>query len=268
MIIRRLSVTLLLAVAVLSGAYAQAAGEVASLSDGKVQVAVNSEGRLVSLQSLVTGKEYAGGGYLWRLYYNTLEEKEIQVTGAGQKPKVTKAGDAIEIRYDSLESRGETLHFGLTLTLTLEDGQVRFAASLDSAEPHTIIRELQYPLVGDLALPEGYKLLTTHTGGQIFDDPVWKISNVDVRPLYMTPAQKFRQYDLQYPRNAASNCFSSFSAAARSCCGTPIPEELFLIPLQGLSAHLLLPCRRESRCLQRRAGLRYCRTVHPGACSL
>ncbi len=208
MIIRRLSVTLLLAVAVLSGAYAQAAGEVASLSDGKVQVAVNSEGRLVSLQSLVTGKEYAGGGYLWRLYYNTLEEKEIQVTGAGQKPKVTKAGDAIEIRYDSLESRGETLHFGLTLTLTLEDGQVRFAASLDSAEPHTIIRELQYPLVGDLALPEGYKLLTTHTGGQIFDDPVWKISNVDVRPLYMTPAQKFRQYDLQYPRNAASNCFA------------------------------------------------------------
>lgn len=178
------------------------------ISDGATAVGIDDGGRLVSLRSLVTGREYAGGDALWRLYYNNKEEKEIQVSGEEQTPVVKNVGDTIEIWYEKMVCRGVELNFSLKLTVSLEGGQVRFAAELHSAEPHTIVRELQYPLIGDLALPEGYKLLTTHTGGQIFDDPVWKISNVDVRPLYMTPAQKFRQYDLQYPRNAASNCFA------------------------------------------------------------
>ena len=89
---------------------------------------------------------------------------------------------------------------------------MHFGATVENQEPHTIIRELQYPLIGHLQLPEGYKLLTTHTGGQLFDDPVATIANVSPRALYMTPAQKFRQYDLQYPRNAAANCFAFVGA--------------------------------------------------------
>ena len=180
----------------------------ALLQDGRVQVAIGPDGSLQSLKNLETGIDYAGGAGLWRLYYNTLDQKEIQVTAAEQQPVVRATRDAIFIDYHPLLSGTDTLAIRLNLTVTLENGQVRFAAHLENEEPHTVVRELQYPLVGNLDLPEGYKLLTTHTGGQVFEDPVHKIANVDTRALYMTPAQKFRQYDLQYPRNAAANCFA------------------------------------------------------------
>ena len=186
-----------------------------ALYDGHIQLAVNEEGRLISLWDTDTGIDYAGGKSLWRLYYNTPDEKEIQIDGESQQPacvECDKEANTLRIRYDGLVSRGDTLAFALEVTVRLEDGQLRFAAALSNDEPHTIVRELQYPLIGNLQLPEGYKLLTTHTGGQLFDDPVRKISDVDVRPLYMTPAQKFRQYDLQYPRNAAANCFAFVGA--------------------------------------------------------
>ena len=151
------------------------------------------------------GRNYAGGYPLWRLYYNTSEQKEIEVSGRDEKPSAIRTvADTTYVDYQRVGGKA----FSLTLKIWPEGMAVHFAASLRNDEPHTIIRELQYPLIGDLQIPADYKLLTTHTGGQIFDDPVWKISNVDVRPLYMTPAQKFRQYDLQYPRNAAANCFA------------------------------------------------------------
>jgi len=165
-------------------------------------------GYLVFLSRNVDGYNYAGNSGLWRLYYNTPEQKEIEITAADATPEVSMEKDTIRIDYSSLGEKAFALH----LRIWPEDGQLRFGAALENHEPHTIIRELQYPLIGHLQLPEGYKLLTTHTGGQLFDDPVNKIADVDTRALYMTPAQKFRQYDLQYPRNAASNCFAFVGA--------------------------------------------------------
>ena len=159
---------------------------------------------LAFLSDSPDGHNYAGGRGLWRLYDNTPERKAIELTPADGTPSVLMYGDTIRIDYNGLGGKAFELH----LQIWADGGQARFAATVTNNEPHTIIRELQYPLVGDLNLPDGYKLLTTHTGGQIFDNPVHKIANVDTRALYMTPAQKFRQYDLQYPRNAAANCFA------------------------------------------------------------
>ena len=161
-------------------------------------------GNLEFLARGIDGWNYAGGRGLWRLYYNTTEQKEIEITPADAVATVTQVEDTIHIDYTELAGKAIELH----LWLYPQDGQLRFGARLKNNEPHTIVRELQYPLIGNLQIPADYKLLTTHTGGQIFDNPVWKISNVDTRALYMTPAQKFRQLDLQYPRNAASNCFA------------------------------------------------------------
>ena len=169
----------------------------------RTKIAVDENGFLTELS--LGGRNYSGGYPLWRLYYNTLEQKEIEISGRDEKPSEIKTvADTTLINYSRVSGKA----FSLSLKIWTEGVAVHFAASLSNDEPHTVIRELQYPLVGDLQIPSDYKLLTTHTGGQIFDNPVWKISNVDVRPLYMTPAQKFRQYDLQYPRNAASNCFA------------------------------------------------------------
>ena len=177
-------------------------GQAFIVKDG-VRVAVDYEsGNLRYLGR--EGSNFAGNHGLWRLYYNTPDQKEIEISPLGEKPMVCEEGDTIRIDYSTLGGKAFSLH----LSIWEEGGQIRFGASLENNEPHTIIRELQYPLIGHMQIPSDYKLLTTHTGGQIFDNPVWKISNVDTRALYMTPAQKFRQLDLQYPRNAASNCFA------------------------------------------------------------
>lgn len=172
----------------------------------RTEVEVDASGRLTSLS--FGGRNYAGNAPLWRLYYNTPEQKEIEVSGDRCTPVVSRIADTIRLDYSNVGGKA----IALQLKIWTEGTMVRFGASVRNDEPHTIVRELQYPLVGNLQLPEGYKLLTTHTGGQIFDDPVRKIANVDTRALYMTPAQKFRQYDLQYPRNAASNCFAFVGA--------------------------------------------------------
>ena len=174
------------------------------VADGITLAVDPADGRLVFLSDSPSGYNYAGGEGLWRLYYNTPERKEIEVRASDCKALVSQMQDTIFVDYNGIGGKA----FSLRLKIWAGDGQARFAAALRNEEPHTIIRELQYPLIGKLRLPDGYKLLTTHTGGQIFDDPVAKIANVDTRALYMTPAQKFRQYDLQYPRHAATNCFA------------------------------------------------------------
>ncbi|MBO4565827.1 MAG: hypothetical protein J5695_01225 [Bacteroidales bacterium] len=182
--------------------------QTAVIADGVTFCVNYSDGSLAFMADSPTGFNYAGGAGLWRLYYNTPERKEIEIRAADCKPVVSQEADTVRIDYNGLDGKAFDLH----LKVWAEGGQVRFGAELLNNEPHTIIRELQYPLIGKLQLPQGYKLLTTHTGGQIFDDPVAKIANVDTRALYMTPAQKFRQYDLQYPRSAAANCFAFVGA--------------------------------------------------------
>ena len=172
----------------------------------QTKVEIDAEGRLRKLA--FGGHDYAGGQPLWRLYYNTPEQKEIEVVAALEKPLVRSVADTVFLDYDRVGGKAFALH----LKIWTDGAMVRFGASLENDEPHTIIRELQYPLIGNLQIPADYKLLTTHTGGQIFDNPVRKIADVPPGPLYMTPAQKFRQYDLQYPRNAAANCFAFVGA--------------------------------------------------------
>lgn len=177
------------------------------LSNGKMAVSVNADGRLTELSNLSTGTDYAGGGTLWRLYYDTVDRKEMEVDGASFTPVVTSDGHSIVLKY-----HGEEVDFDLMLTLTLEEDKVRFGAKLENHEPHTIIRELQYPLVGDLRLPEGFKLLTTYGGGMLYPDAVSRIVREGIKSPYMTPAQKYRQMPLEYPRGTVSaNCFALVS---------------------------------------------------------
>ena len=180
------------------------------LSDEMTEVKIGEDGSLLVLRNMKTGHDYASGQGLWRMFYNTLDEKEMQIDGTENTPAVSQDGNVITIAYKDLVHRGKTLKMDLTLTVSLEDGAVRFGSTVANNEPHTIIRELQYPLVGDMNLPEGHKLLTTHTGGQVHDDALDLIVNVNPKTLYMKPDQYFRQYDLQYPRHAASNCYAFF----------------------------------------------------------
>ena len=182
------------------------------LANDKMAVSIDRNGRLTELRNLGTGTDYAGSGALWRLYFDTQEQQEVQVSGELQVQQVERRGEAIVISCSGMraDSRIEgPLNFSLILTITLEEDKVRFASTLENHEPHTIIRELQCPLVGDLALPEGHRLLTTFGGGQLIDDVKKHIAAEGIKSPYMTPAQYYRQKPLEYPRGAvAANCFA------------------------------------------------------------
>lgn len=182
-----------------------------TLSNDKLQVSIDADGHLVTLRNIATGQDYAGGAYMWRLYYDTQKRREIQVLPAEQKANVARRGDAIVIRYDRMVFEGRKVDIQAVFTVTLEDDMVRFASRLTNNEPHTIIRELHYPLVGDMPLPEDHKLLVTDTGGQVFSNPKDAIFSRSNTAPYKTPAQLFRQMGIKYPTRIAANCFAFFS---------------------------------------------------------
>ena len=180
-----------------------------TLEDQKASVTVDSHGNLTSLKNVQTGQEYAAGAPLWRLYFDRKDgEKEIEVRAANSVPEVRRNGGRIELRYGSLKTRGGELRVRLVLWIRVEEGLVRFGSEVANEEPHTIIRELQYPLVGSCRLPIGCKILTTVSGGQLYPDPVRHILIVGNSPPYMAPSQFFRQMDLKYPGHTSANCFA------------------------------------------------------------
>ena len=173
-----------------------------------VNVSVTDDGRLVSLTNLSTGQNYAGGEYLWRMYYDSPERKEIEISGAGQKAETSLRDGTIEVYYPQLVSEdGSTLDIALTLRIYPDGRLIRFASEISNNEEHVVVREFQYPLIGNIALPADHDLITAETGGMRYADPIGTIYAKSNTKPYMTPAQYFRQMDVKYPSGVSMNCF-------------------------------------------------------------
>lgn len=183
--------------------------DMAVLENGMMSVGIAPDGSLASLRNVITGHDYAGGDLLWRLYYDAPYEKEIEILGSDQHPEISCEGDVITLRYDSLTAHGRTLDMKVLLTVTLEDDKVRFGSVLENNEPHTVMRELHYPLVHGAVLPPDHRLYTSEAGGKLFDDPVKAINKVQSSP-YKRPEQIFRQRDVKYGYKVFMNCFGLF----------------------------------------------------------
>ncbi|MBQ2026494.1 MAG: hypothetical protein II214_01175 [Alistipes sp.] len=177
------------------------------LRNDKVKVVVGKGGELVELVNLTTGHNYASGGYLWRMYYDTHDEQEIEVIGGENKPQVAYDGKSIVLNYDKIVVRGEKVNMSLRLTVTLDGENVRFASEVKNDVAHTVIRELQYPLVRNAQLPADHKLILAANGGSCYENPVKTIMAKSNKIPYRTPAQIFRQFDLHYGGSASMNCY-------------------------------------------------------------
>ena len=222
----------LVLLALLAGSRAYAADY--TLSNGRIQVTVGADGSLKSLKNLSTGQEYASGGLLWRLYYDCPSEKEIQVQGSDNLPEVWQEGNNIFLRYDKLRTRGQEVNMQVTLTVSLEEDLVRFSSALENHEPHTVIRELHYPLVHGAQLPSDHKLYTAEAGGQLFDHPLEAIGKLTSSP-YKKPEQIFRQKDVKYGAKVFMNCFGLFGERQGLYFGSH--DETFQDTWHGLRAY-------------------------------
>ena len=177
------------------------------LKNDKVEIAINKRGELVTLKNITTGHNYASGGYMWRMYYDTRAEQEIEVVGADSKPQVVCDGKSIVLSYDKLVVRGKCEPIKLQLTVSLEGENVRFASAVENGVDDSVVRELQYPLVRNVDLPADHKLITSRSGGCIYENPRQIIMAKGNKIPYRTPAQIFRQFDCRYGASASMNCY-------------------------------------------------------------
>ena len=180
-----------------------------SLSNGHIRVTIAEDGSLSELCNLETGHNYASGGLLWRLYYDTPDEKEIEVCGDAQTPSISLGEDRIIISYEGLQCRGAEIPVDLKLSVVLEDDKLRFCSELSNHMMHSVIRELHYPLVHGAVLPEDHKLYTSEAGGRLYDNPQKLLSKLDASP-YKKPEQFFRQKNVKYGAKVFMNCFGLF----------------------------------------------------------
>lgn len=112
-----------------------------TLKDQNVEFSVDKTGKLLSLKNLHTGTNYASGKPMWRLYFDRLNEKDIEVLAKDNHPEVRQKMNEISMVYRDLHVRGESVKIELTLKVSMVDGQLRFSSELHNNEPHTIVRE-------------------------------------------------------------------------------------------------------------------------------
>lgn len=187
----------------------QQSPEGCSLSNGNIRVTIAEDGSLAELVNLHSGQNYASGALLWRLYYDSKAEKEIEVSGEDQSPLITSDAESITLRYEGLRVRGDSVDMDVTLRITLESDKVRFSSELENHEAHTVIRELHYPLLHGAMLPDDHKLYTSEAGGKLYEDPQKVLSKLASSP-YKKPEQFFRQKDVKYGAKVFMNCFGLF----------------------------------------------------------
>lgn len=188
---------------------AAAKGEL-RLKNEFVEVAVDKDGNLTTLTNLTTGHNYASGGYLWRMYYDTHDEREIQILPEAQKAQVSCDDKAITIHYSKLvDIDGRKLNMPLTLTITIQGDEVHFASAMENKVEHSVIRELDYPLIHNAQLPKDHALILSHSGGRYYADPVKHINTKSMAGTsqYMGPQQHFRQRDVHYGGHASMNFY-------------------------------------------------------------
>ena len=77
------------------------------LKNDLVEVSVDAEGNLVSLKNLSTGHNYATGGYLWRMYYDTHGEREIEILISLGDGETSSTAWGCDLTYDYVKINGD-----------------------------------------------------------------------------------------------------------------------------------------------------------------
>jgi hypothetical protein len=183
--------------------------QIFTLKNKAIEVTIDAKGNLINLINVKSGRNYASGKPLWRLYFDNKIQKDNEIFATDNTPIINQGNGQILISYKTLNLKNQVVKISLALKVTLEENQVRFASEMKNNEPHSIVREMQYPLVANCQLPDDHQLLTTFWGGQIYKDPKKQIKAANAGfPPYYPPSQYFLQMDQKYPQGLASNCFA------------------------------------------------------------
>jgi hypothetical protein len=181
-----------------------------TIDNGAIRLAVDEQGRLYELTRLSSGRNYAGGEPLWRLYYQKgqrFQNELVASSAAGRLECINET--ALRLSYDRLRSIDGDLAITLIITATLVGDEVRFDVDLAN-QSDVLIKELQCPLVGNCAITPDQALITTAYGGCRYPDAKRHVRDRFNATHHPYTNEDFGGLQVQnlYPGfTAACNCF-------------------------------------------------------------
>ena len=176
-----------------------------TLQNDQVRVGIDAQGNLVELANSVSGHNYAGSKPLWRLYFQRGDALDREILASEASPEVSEEGEAIVLRYNTVRFEGRPLDVAVTIRITLDGDDVRWVIEVANHQPGIVIRECQFPLVGNLGLKATQSLIWSKWGGQRFRDVRGEIEKQHT--LWHAPDHLFVATSISYPRTAATNCY-------------------------------------------------------------
>ncbi|MFA6961586.1 MAG: DUF6259 domain-containing protein [Opitutaceae bacterium] len=182
-----------------------------TLRNGHLELVLAADGRLLRLVNLHTGNNCAGGAHLWRTYLQEDAELDIEISPAtfpaGQLPRIVRhASDRASINWPMLWRDGRPAAIEVEIGISLHGGDVRWSIQLANHQPGVILREVHFPLIGNLQLDHAPALITSQLGGDLIPDLREKL--VSKPKLYVTSDHLFSAFTLEYPHTTHLNAFT------------------------------------------------------------
>lgn len=203
-----------------------------TLQNASVRLSLSADGRLTELTNLRTGQNYAGGKPVWDLFYRQQDAFENEVLPQASRATLTRRGDALVLRYESIQSPRGPLAIRLELRVRLVADETRWSVALTNDQPDIVITELSFPLVGACNFKENQDLIWSYLGGQRFDSVRATVQRH--RTGYLVADQDGVRMSIRYPGGAATNCFVLANAVEGLYFGSHDPS--FQMTLHSLRA--------------------------------
>lgn len=176
------------------------------LVNEQIALGFSPEGSLVELTHVKVGHNHSGGLGLWRLYGQVGDEIDVEITPPLEAPATRRDGDTLILEYVGAQMRGCPVKILVQVRVSLVGDESHWTIELKNEEPGLTIRECQFPLVGNLNLPQGHGLIWSKSGGERVADVKEEIRRQHSQ--FMAQDHIFLSLLTLYPANtAAMNCF-------------------------------------------------------------
>ena len=176
-----------------------------TVQNEKIKVSFDDKGNLQELINSKNCHNYAGGHPVWRMVFQKDKTFECDLQ-PDSLPLISANKTSITLNYSECLHAGSKIKFSIKITVSLDEDNVLWGIELANNEPGCVIRDLHFPLIHDINMPEKQILIYPSRGGQ-------KIKNLknhikEQHSLWMGQDHIFTEWQGVYPHHVATNCFT------------------------------------------------------------
>ena len=168
------------------------------LENDKIRFELDDSGRLVSLKDPATGKDFAGGGALWRIIYQDGLSLEESTDAEKVLAKVEKVSDSqIDVSWGG--------DFPVKISCVLRGDEIVLTPEIENASKNLVLREFQFPLIKNANVSDGARLVWTRGAGEQIRNVRGYVRGAFTQ--YVAEDHKAIERSVIYPGTAASNFY-------------------------------------------------------------